>query len=140
MRTRRGKAPPPTVGAARALLAKARTELAKDTRQAAEKGWLAAVTAARAMLRRGGHDGWKRLSRVAENLAALEEDRKMSSQTSEDVGVLARELHGSAFYSGDPNYTDRAVVEANFKIVERVIRDAEAFCRLHRYTGNREAT
>jgi len=132
---RRGKAPPPTVGAARALLAKARTELAKDPRQAAEKGWLAAVTAARAMLRRGGYDGWKRLSRVAENLAALEEDRKMSSQTSEDVGVLARELHGAAFYSGDPNFTDRDVVEANFRIVERVIGDAEAFCRLHRHAG-----
>lgn len=41
----------------------------------------------------------------------------------------------SAFYNSDPNYTDRDVVEADFKIVERVIGDAEAFCRLHRYTG-----
>ncbi|MDE3097321.1 MAG: hypothetical protein KGK07_15140 [Chloroflexota bacterium] len=133
--SRREKAPSPTPGAARRLLARAREELKKDPRQAAEKGWLAAATAARAILRRAGRPEWKRVSRIEENLTETLGELKMSTQTGEDVGVLARALHGSAFYKGDPDYTDKAVVEANFKIVERVIGDAEAFFRLRGRRG-----
>ena len=129
-REKRETYPCPTPGAADILLDKAKKEVATDPRQAAEKGWLAVVTAVRALLRASGGN-WKSTQRVAENLSKFETAHNMSHNVSSLVTTMARNLHGSAFYRGDPEFYDNAALESSFNIVEQIIDNCESLCRFY---------
>lgn len=113
---------------ARALLEKARVELGKkENRQAAEKGWLALVTAGRTMLRAAGED-WESSQGVANRLAEIEPGNQPVTST---LRVMAGTLHGTCFYRGslEKELCGHDAIEANFRLVATAIGDAADFCR-----------
>ena len=134
------KLPFPTVGAARALLAKARRELngkikseqkldeTTKHRQAAEKGWLAAVTAGRAMLRVAGGK-WMSSMGVTDHVIEIETERKTGPVVSSKLRLLAGSLHGGAFYQGNEDFCQIDFIEANFQLVDEIIQRVDEFCR-----------
>lgn len=125
-----------TIGAAREQLRAARGHLAESRsllgrRQAAEKGWLALVTAGRAMLRSAGQD-WMRTSRVGDRVIALEEARFKRADVGTTLKVLQGTLHGRGFYAGDDELSDAAYIGPALDLIERAIDRADEACRLLR--------
>ena len=123
--------PPPaaTPGGASKLLDKARKEVVKDPRQAAEKGWLAAVTAVRALLRSAGEE-WMSSQRVKDRLLKFETKRNLNHALSGRLEDFAEIMHGSIFYKGDVDLCKRETVERWLGSVEVFIDDASVLCRL----------
>ena len=120
-----------TIGAARHQLQAARGHLDKsrsllDRRQAAEKGWLALMTAGRALLKAAGEEDWARTSRVAERVTALEERRFKRARVGSALARYQRTLHGRSFYAGEDELSDADYIRLAFEDIEEVIGVADA--------------
>ncbi len=110
---------------------KARDELARgENRQAAEKGWLAIVTAGRAMLRSAGSE-WASSRGVADR---VEEVEAVPRPVTGAIRIVASTLHGTCFYGGalGEEFCGRQAIEANFGLVDAAIDHVATFCRTHR--------
>ena len=125
--------PPPTIGAARTLLEEARRKLARgENRQAAETGWLAAVTAGRAMLRHASDLSPSvagRIGRVVERVDEVEKKHRMKGRISAVISLVRRDLHGIVFLGGvkDEDWSGAKAIEREFSMIARVIENVGAF-------------
>lgn len=138
LRKREAEARPPasppeqaTIGAARNQLRAACEHLEKsrnqlDRRQAAEKGWLALVTAGRALLKAASDEEWARTTRVAERVTEMEQRRFKRSRVGSALARYQRTLHGRAFYAGEDELSDAEYIRLAFEDIEDVIAAAEA--------------
>jgi hypothetical protein len=129
------RATPPTVDAAARLLDKARLELRKakghedKRRQAAEKGWLAARTAATAFLHCAGED-WQQARSLTERVEDLERrtDPQRKPALSTALAHAQAALHGLCFYIGEPEYCTHRHIRLVLDEVEHAIPRARWLC------------
>ena len=123
-----------TIGWARQQLAEAREHLKRATsllarRQAAEKGWLALVTAGRAMLRAASHPEWAKTTGVPKRVADWEKGKFKRAEVGHALRTYQRLLHGACFYGGVEEACDPAGIEADLHGIAQAIEHAAAVCK-----------
>lgn len=97
-------------------------------REAAEKAWLALVTAGRAILKAAGDEAWTRTARVANHVAELERERFKRTRVGSAMKRYQRALHGRSFYAGESEFSDIGYLHLVLEDIEDVIVAAEAIC------------
>lgn len=133
---------PPTVDDAQRILDRARIELRKargnrlKQREAAEKGWLAARTAAASVLACAGED-WKRGGKLPERVDAVE--RKLDPRSQSFTSALYRtqsSLHGACFYLGYDDACAPRAIRSCLEDVAQAFPRAKRLCTLARRRSN----
>lgn len=133
----------PTVVDAEKILERAYVELRKakgnrlKRRQAAEKGWLAARTAALALLAAAGED-WKQGEKVAKRVEDLEHALDPRSRVFASALYHAQGLlHGACFYIGYTEACETRSVRSGLEDIRQALPRAKRLCTLaRRRNGN----
>jgi hypothetical protein len=123
-----------TIGAAAQQIREAKAHLRAarstlDKRQAAEKAWLALMTAGRAMLRCAG-EPWEDPRHIPRRVEQLEKRRFRHARVASALRVYQRALHGQAFYVGMEEATGMSTLQEAFVHVENTIGQAREECRI----------
>lgn len=124
----------PNFEQARAQLERARRELDKagpdllGRRQAAEKGWLAAVTAARMTLRCASGETVPSAEGVVKKFKAMETTIDKGFPLTTRLDAAQNMLHGSCFYRGVSEDCAADRIATRLHNVEQFINGAEQFC------------
>ena len=139
----------PTIDAAREALRHAYADLAEarattksdpdrghmKLREAAEKGWLAAYTAGRAVIYCSGDPDWETPSYLPKKIREVEDRLGRRRGFARAVTATASTLHGDCFYRDAKGLCDPGIIEDQLKDLERVLPIGKRICDLSLHRG-----